>query len=291
MSDDVGLIGIGLLGSAIADRLTESGLAVIGYDSVKPQSDHVRLRPSARDVCRQCQIIIFSLPNSAIVDAVLAEVGPMLTPEHLIIDTTTGDPEDALKHRAFLAQSQTAFIEATIAGSSDLLRQGKAGIFLGGDSASLARAQPVFDILTKQCFHLGGIGAASRFKLVFNLALGLHRAVLAEALHFGQALGFDPSMTLEVLKQSPAASSVMTTKGRKMVEADYDPPQARLSQHLKDVRLMLAQAERSGIRLPLCQVHQQLLETAESLGLGASDNAAVMEAYKQAGSGSVRERE
>ncbi len=284
MSHPVGLIGVGLVGSVIADRLSESGHDVIGFDPGEPRSTQAQFADAAGSVCQQCQIVFLSLPHSGIVKSVLREVQPALTADHLIIDTTTGDPEDALSHESMLAPKGTAFVEATIAGSSDLLRKREAGIFLGGKEAAIKRAQALFDILTTRCFHLGDIGAASRFKLVFNLVLGLHRAVLAEALHFGEALGFDPSTILDLLQQSPASSGVMATKGQKMIDASYQPPQARLTQHLKDVRLMLAEAERAGIQLPLTASHRALLESAESLGYGAHDTSAVIEAYRQTGS-------
>ena len=283
MSEDdapIGVIGVGLVGAVIVDRLHACGRSVIGFDTGEPRSQNAEFVSSAAAVCQRCSIVFLSLPNSAIVDQVLGEIQSTLTPHHLLIDTTTGDPEDALAHEAMLSDTETSFIEATIAGSSDLLRRREAGIFLSGQQAAITRAQPLFEMLTTRCFPLGGIGAASRFKLVFNLVLGLHRAVLAEALHFGEALGFAPETTLEILQQSPAASGVMATKGQKMLKAAYDPPQARLTQHLKDVRLMLAEAERARIKLPLSDTHRSLLESAEALGFGTKDTSAVMEAYR-----------
>jgi 3-hydroxyisobutyrate dehydrogenase-like beta-hydroxyacid dehydrogenase len=123
------------------------------------------------------------------------------------------------------------------------------------------------------------VGTASRFKLVHNLVLGLNRAVLAEGLSFAKVLGFDPERVLEILKETPACSKVMESKGRKMVSGDR-APQARLSQHLKDVRLIVAAAEQRGLPIPLSRVHQQLLERAERLGFGDADNSAVIEAYR-----------
>ena len=146
---------------------------------------------------------------------------------------------------------------------------GKACLFL----------KPLLAAITSKHFHLGPVGTASRFKLVHNLVLGLHRAVLAEGLEFAESLGFDQEVTLEILKQTPAQSGVMETKGRRMVERDYGL-QARLSQHLKDVRLILAEAERAGTNTPLSRIHKTLLEQAEELGFGDADNSAVMEAFR-----------
>lgn len=116
-------------------------------------------------------------------------------------------------------------------------------------------------------------------KLVVNLVLGLNRAVLAEGLTFAKRLGVSQQDALKVLKAGVAYSRIMDTKGDKMISGDFTPV-ARLSQHLKDVRLMLAAAARTGQRLPLSETHRELLERAEQLGLGALDNSAVIRAIE-----------
>ena len=115
-------------------------------------------------------------------------------------------------------------------------------------------------------------------KLVSNLVLGLNRAALAEGLVFAQALGLDAEAALEVLLNSMAYSRTMDTKGRKMIAGDFRT-QARLSQHLKDVRLILAAAAEAGQVLPLSETHRRLLETAEAAGFGDADNSAVVRAF------------
>ena len=116
-------------------------------------------------------------------------------------------------------------------------------------------------------------------KLVSNLVLGLNRAALAEGLAFAEVLGLDADATLQVLQGSAAYSRQMDTKGRKMIDRDF-APQAKLSQHLKDVRLMLHAATAAGLTLTLTDAHRQLLERAEALGFGDRDNSAVVEAAR-----------
>jgi 3-hydroxyisobutyrate dehydrogenase-like beta-hydroxyacid dehydrogenase len=115
-------------------------------------------------------------------------------------------------------------------------------------------------------------------KLVLNLVLGLNRAVLAEGLCYAAAAGVDPAAALEILKAGPAYSRVMDTKGQKMLAGDFTA-EARLSQHLKDVRLILESGARAGASLPLSSVHRALLEKAEAAGFGAADNSAVIKAF------------
>ena len=134
-------------------------------------------------------------------------------------------------------------------------------------------------MVTSKFFHLGAIGTGSRFKLVHNLVLGLHRAVLAEGVVFAEKMGFGSEETLQILKETPAASGVMDTKGQRMVDRDYEV-QARLSQHLKDVHLILSEATRVGATTPLSSAHESLLQQAERLGFGQADNSAIIEAYR-----------
>jgi 3-hydroxyisobutyrate dehydrogenase-like beta-hydroxyacid dehydrogenase len=120
-------------------------------------------------------------------------------------------------------------------------------------------------------------------KLVSNLVLGLNRAALAEGLALAEALKIDLDASLEVLRGSGAYSRQMDTKGPKMVRSQYSV-QARLSQHLKDVRLMLQCSEELGLELPLTQAHRTLLEKAQLQGLGDLDNSAIFEALRARGS-------
>ena len=115
-------------------------------------------------------------------------------------------------------------------------------------------------------------------KLLTNLVLGLNRAALAEGLAFAETIGLSQETALDVLMKTMAYSRIMDTKGQKMVERDF-ATQAKLSQHLKDVRLIFEAAEAGGRELPLSAAHRQLLAEAEARGFGEADNSAVIEAY------------
>jgi 2-hydroxy-3-oxopropionate reductase len=118
-------------------------------------------------------------------------------------------------------------------------------------------------------------------KLISNLVLGLNRAALAEGLAFASAIGIDPAAALEVLKGSSAYSRAMDVKGQKMIAGDFSV-QARLSQHLKDVELMLQAARDAGQSLPLSETHRQLMQQAEACGWGDLDNSAIIKVLQGA---------
>jgi 3-hydroxyisobutyrate dehydrogenase-like beta-hydroxyacid dehydrogenase len=230
-------------------------------------------------VLASAQRVVLSLPTSDVVAQVIADCSAALRPGQIIIDTTTGQPQATARLGQQLAGRGVAYLDATIAGSSDEVRRGKAIVMAGGDRAAFAACADCFASFAAQSFHLGACGAGARTKLVVNLVLGLNRAVLAEGLALARRLQLDPATTLEVLKAGAAYSRAMDHKGEKMIHGDF-APQARLTQHLKDVRLILATGEEAGAKLPLGEVHRELLEQLEAAGLGEADNSAIIKAFE-----------
>ena len=271
---------MGLLGGAIAERLSAAEHNVLGYDkdAERPADAPANLTraPDAKAVFGAADIVVLSLPHGGIVASVLELAAPMLRLGQQVLDTTTGTPEQAESAAALVRRSQAHYVDATVAGSSQQLRAGAAAMFIGAAENELGAGRAVIDALTSRPYYLGAVGQAARFKLVHNLVLGLNRAAIAEGLRFGQAMGIAPADTLRILEQTPAASAVMQTKGHKMATRDYSP-QGLISQHLKDVRLILEQAKACGAPTPLSAVHRQILERAEARGFGEADNSAVIE--------------
>jgi 2-hydroxy-3-oxopropionate reductase len=272
--ETIGIIGVGLLGSAIAARLAKAGYTVVGYDLVP---DRRIGASSAQEVADKARTIVFCLPTSDVVAQVVA--GLELTKGAIVIDATTGEPDAMAAMGAKLATSGIDYLDATVLGSSRVVRDGRAVVMAGGRRPVFDAAMPVFKTFADRIFYMGGYGAGARMKLVANLALGLHRAVLAEALSFAHASGISPIDAMEVLKAGAAYSRVMDDKGAKMLNHDFTV-EAKLSQHLKDVRLILAAAAQKRAKVPLSQVHRQLLESLEKAGYGESDNSAIVMAYE-----------
>jgi 3-hydroxyisobutyrate dehydrogenase-like beta-hydroxyacid dehydrogenase len=272
------------MGTAVAQRLLAHGYEVRGWDIQAAQVVRFeqlggRAASHSAELFDRCPVILLSLPDSRIVSELLMQHKGTWAEGQQIIDMTTGDPRQMCELAELLRQRNATYIEASVAGSSEQLRAGEASIFLGCEAELSPAARHMLESLTKQLMKIGNVGSASRFKLVHNLVLGLHRAALAEGLVFAEALGFDPKVTLELLKRTPAFSQVMLTKGEKMVEGDYRP-QARLAQHHKDVRLMLTEAKRHSLSLPMTTIHDSLLSQAEALGFGELDNSAIIEALR-----------
>lgn len=278
----VGIIGLGLLGGAIAERLIARGYAVSGYDVSQAalsrlQAQGVAPADSIPQLFQRCERVMLSLPDSRVVAGVIDEASAEMQ-HRLVVDTTTGPPEDAIANGRKAAVSGGRYIEATVIGSSAVASQGEAVVLLGGAAADCEAATDLVDCFAGRRFHVGATGSASQAKLVVNLVLGLNRAVLAEGLQLARRCGLDPAATLEILRSGAAYSRVMDAKGRRMVEEDF-APEARLAQHHKDVRLILELAQQVAARVPLSEVHDRLLSEAESQGLGELDNSAIVRVF------------
>jgi 3-hydroxyisobutyrate dehydrogenase-like beta-hydroxyacid dehydrogenase len=279
----IGLIGVGLLGSALGERMLGAGMALVGYDRDPAASERLQrlggeAAGAASEVANRCPTIVLCLPESSVVQAVVELLGEYLSVGALVVDATTGDPDETAALALHLAGRGIGYVDATIAGSSDQARRGEAVILIGGTADDIARARPILDSWSTKQFHVGPPGSGARMKLVVNLVLGLNRAVLAEGLSLARACGLDLAAALEVLKATPAKSAAMDTKGQKMISGDFAPV-ARLAQHLKDVRLIRGLARRHGAATPLSDVHEELLARGVELGLGDADNSAIIRVF------------
>ncbi len=288
MKDKIGLVGLGLVGTAIAELLLANDFDVIGFDIDSAKCQHLKdlggnAVGSPAQVAQQVGRIILSLPDTRIVRDVVESPAGILeakTPPKYIIDTTTGDPDETIALAQRLAERQIHFLEATISGSSRQVRDKEAVFMIGGDKAAFETCSDIFQTLSEKIFYLGPSGSGSKAKLASNLILGLNRVALAEGLVFAGKLGLELKTFLEMLKTTPAYSAVMDIKGKKMLNGDFTA-ESRIRQHYKDVCLILKYAEKYRQELPLSRVHLDALEKAIEAGDGDLDNAAIIREIKR----------
>ena len=290
----VGIIGLGLVGTAIAERLLEAGQAVCGFDLKQERCEHLlscggSIAQSPAAIADSARKIVLCVFDDGDIERVLWDEGGVMSNAlrpQVIISTTTSDPDRVVETARRAAAVGVPFLDATISGTSVQVRKRDSVMMVGGDPACAAACADLFGILAKQWFHVGESGAGARAKLVINLVLGLNRAALGEGLAFAERMGLDAAALMDVLKASAAYSQVMDIKGDKMLKRDYTA-QGRLRQHAKDVQLILAQAKRLGMRLPMSGVHDSLLQQAIADGDGDIDNAAVVEVIRRQSFGTI----
>lgn len=277
----VAIVGLGLVGSALAQRLLAAGFGVSGFD-LREEARAALAAQGGRPVGSLYELsgnacVLLAVFNTGDVLAVLEGPGGLLSTPGLatVIDCSTGDPDALQALAARLKARGVSFIEAPLSGSSRQIAAGEATLLLGGEAEAITHNEAVLAAIAGKRMHVGGAGMGARAKLATNLVLGLNRAVLAEGMVFAESMGISPEQFLALVLASPASSGAAQAKGQMMVSGDFTP-QSRIRQHLKDVRLMVDTAAASGLSLPLSQAHAALMQAAVEAGDGDLDNAAII---------------
>ncbi len=283
----LGIVGLGLLGSAVAGRLRACGHDVVGYDLVAEKGKSLvelggRAAPSAEAVAKSAEAVCVVLPSLASVEAVvlgprgLAASGPAGA---TIIQMSTISP--ALTER--LAREVTArglaFLDCPISGTSAMVAQGEGIIFVGGERSVFARWRPVLETILPRAVFIGAAGQAMVLKLVANLLVALHSAAAAEALLLARQAGLDLGLVLDVLTKSAATSRMLEVRGP-LIARDEFPPQMKLDLFMKDLHLIQEAARSVGAPLPLTDVAERLYAAAMEAGHGGADLSVVVKAIE-----------
>jgi 3-hydroxyisobutyrate dehydrogenase-like beta-hydroxyacid dehydrogenase len=290
MSDPVGIVGLGLMGSVLARRLVAAGFSVVGYDTDAAKNDGLvalggRAAASIGDLAQQANPIALAVFDTDQVEEVVE--GPILgalgeRSGKIVMCTSTCDPDRIAALAKRVAARGLRFLETPVSGTSEQVRRGEGVGLIGGDPKVAAEVSGVLDAIFPTRFHVGGPGDGGRAKLAVNLILGLNRVALAEGLVFATRLGLDPQAFLDIARGSAAYSQVMDTKGAKMAASDF-APEGRARQTLKDVHLMLDQAARCSQHLPLLEVHRDVLAACVAAGEGDLDNSVVINEIRRRG--------
>jgi 3-hydroxyisobutyrate dehydrogenase-like beta-hydroxyacid dehydrogenase len=284
----IGVLGLGLVGSALARRLA-GAYTVLGFDV-----DASRLalldaqcagssRTSVAHLAADCDCLLVAVFDDAQLRAVVAGILAASSRRvALVICITTALPATLREVGDLCQGAGLAFVEAPISGSSTKIAAGEGRMFVGGSPADIESATPLLDAITPHRQVIGPVGRASAAKLATNLVLGLNRAALAEGMALAESLGIERARYLELLLDSAATSRAAQEKGPMMVADHYAPPVATVAQHAKDVGLMLALGQETGQALPMSELHMEILQRSIERGDAALDNAAVIRVWRPA---------
>jgi L-threonate 2-dehydrogenase len=274
----VGMIGLGLMGTALAARLIDADIPVVGFDidPAKRKSFAGAPATSAAEVMARCRTAVIAVFNGEQVEAVLDGFRNAGLAD-LVICTTTCAPHEIVKLSNLAAQLHLRFVEAPISGTSAEVRAGSAMALIAGEDATIDAASAALNILCPRQTRAGKIGDAARTKLAINLVLQNNRAALAEGIAFAENMGLDGPAFLASLRESAAYSRVMDTKAQKMLARDFSA-QWHIAQTLKDAELILEEARRTKQHLPMTLVQADLLRAAINLAGPEADSAAIIEA-------------
>ena len=216
----VGVVGIGLVGLALVERLRAARIKIVGYDIDPARCEALRgtssiVAPSAGDVFAACDNVVLALPDGGRTAEVVREALPQIRAGSLLVDCGTSDPDQTVALAVRLAARGVRLVDAPLSGSSQQVREGTAVMMIGGDRDSCDALEPVLAAIASRRFLLGPPGSGARAKLATNLLLGLNRAALAEALVFAQALSLDLPTFLDLVRATPAYSRAVDARARR----------------------------------------------------------------------------
>jgi 2-hydroxy-3-oxopropionate reductase len=291
----IGIVGVGLLGSAVASRLLEAGYEVVAHDVRPEQVNALRDRglAAAASIAEVAERVAGTGNDRGVVFTIL----PSLDAVRAVVHGRGGLTECARRGTAIaqmstispvlareLADAATAaglgFLDTPISGTSSMVVRGDCTIFVGGDLDVAETCRPAFDAIARRTVHVGPVGTASLAKLATNLLVGLNTVAVAEALVLGAKGGLDPARLLDILRESAAGSRMLDVRGPLMVSHRFEP-QMKVDLFLKDFKLMLEEGARLGVPLPLTSLAQQLCTATSATGHGLEDIAAVVTTFEQ----------
>jgi L-threonate 2-dehydrogenase len=280
----VGIVGLGLLGSAVAARLRAAGREVVGHDVVAERQRAVeaiggRAAASAAEVAETADPICIVLPSlAAVEDVVLGARGLAAAARgRTVVQMSTISPALTERLARECAARGVGFLDCPISGTSAMVAHGDGIIFVGGDHAVYERWRPMLETILPRAIHVGVAGQAMVLKLVANLLVAVHSAAAAEALSMVERAGLDVPQALELLGSSAATSRMLEVRGPLIAKRDF-PAQMKLDLFMKDLHLIREAAATLGAPVPLTDVAERLYAAAQAAGHGAEDLAVVVTA-------------
>ncbi len=281
----IGLVGVGLLGTAVAGRLLKAGHRVVGFDIAPDRGRTLiamggEVAASARAVALASEAVCTLLPTLAAVEsAILGPDGVAAAgkPGQVVIQMSTISPALSVRLAAESRARSLDFLDCPVSGTSGVVARGEGMLFVGGERRVFERWRPLLEAMLPRAVYIGAAGQAMVLKLVANLLVGLHSAAAAEALHLARQAGLDPAVALEVLTGSAAGSRMLDIRGPLMVRGEY-PAQMKLDLFLKDLHLIQDAAAAAGAALPLTDTAERLYAAAAETGHGKEDLAVVLTA-------------
>jgi L-threonate 2-dehydrogenase len=283
----VGVVGLGLLGGAVAARLLAAGHAVVGFDVARERVAALEARggkgaESALAVTRAADAVLTLLPSLASVEEVVLGSGGLITaarPDQPIVQMSTISPALTERLAGALAARGLAFLDCPVSGTSSMVERGDGILFVGGDRALYDRWRPVLEAILPRAVYIGRPGQAMVLKLIANLLVALNSAAAAEALNMARRAGLDLGVALDVLAKSAASSRMLEVRGPMMVR-DAFPAQMKLDLFMKDLHLIQAAAGAVGAPVPLTDVAERLYAAAMAAGHHQEDLSVVIRALR-----------
>ena len=286
MDKTVGIIGLGIMGGAIARNLVERGWRVIGFDTdaakrAELAAAGVTIADDVAQVTRDASIVMTSLPTPAAVEKVAQAIADSKQTPRIVIELSTLTLADKLRFEAILKQAGHVALDCPLSGTGAQAKMRDLIVYASGDSAAIARCAALFADFAKQSADLGAFGNGSRMKFVANHLVAIHNVATAEAMILAERAGLDPKMVVDMVGPGAGGSRMFQMRAPMMVEGVYEPATMKVSTWKKDMAIIAEFAEDVGCATPLFTLTQPVYTEAMAMGLGDQDTAAVFEVLKK----------
>lgn len=278
----VGVIGVGVMGSAMARHLLDAGFRVVGFDVEPARLAELTSRggtaaTSYGQVVTEADLVIMSLPSVAAFDDVVAGIAAASPQRGLAVaDTSTLFPEVKEQGREALARSGVTLLDCTLSGTGGQAQTKDVVVYASGDAAAVERFGPVFEAFSRAWHNVGEFGAGSKVKLVANLLVAIHNVAAAEALVLAGKAGLDLATVVDLIGAGAGTSRMFEVRGPGMASGDYGVG-IRTVTFQKDVEIIAAFAREHGAAVPLFAAAAQLYSAAVGQGRGDQDTACVFD--------------
>jgi len=289
MAEQIGFVGLGIMGKPMAINLVKAGNAVTVYDAFSSAAmDEVvaagaTAASSSTDVAQKCDVTVVMVPDGPDSEAVVLGENGLLdgaSAGDLIVDMSSIAPSYSQSIHAACAEKGVNFLDAPVSGGEPFAISGDLAIMVGGGANDFERAKPLFDVTGKSSVLCGEIGAGNVTKLANQIVVGANIHALAEALVLATKAGVNPETVFDAIKGGLAGSNVMNAKGPMMFERNFDPG-FRVELHYKDINNAMQTANALDLPLQVTSNLQQVLAALMEWGKGKNDHSAILHYVEQ----------
>jgi putative dehydrogenase len=286
MDKSVGIVGLGIMGGAIARNLVDRGWHVIGFDIDAARRDElaqagVIIAGNAVQVARDAPIVMTSLPSPAAVDQVALEIANSGHSRRIVVELSTLSLADKLRFEATLTKAGHIALDCPLSGTGAQAKNRDLVVYASGDSEAIAQCGGLFSDFAKQSADLGRFGNGSRMKFIANHLVAINNVAAAEAMILAQRAGLDPKMVVDMVGPGAGGSRMFQLRAPMMVEGVYEPATMKVSIWKKDMAIIAEFAKDVGCETPLFTLTQPVYSEAMAMGLGDQDTASVFEVLKK----------
>jgi len=282
----VGFIGLGIMGTPMAEHLIKAGHEVYLYSIPNIPGSLVeaggKACASGKEVAGNADIIITMVPDTPHVAAALFDadgVAEGLSPGKIVVDMSSISPVETKKFAERINALGCEYIDAPVSGGEVGARAASLTIMAGGSEAAFDRVRPLLQLMGKNITLVGGNGAGQTCKVANQIIVALNIEAVGEALLFASKMGADPARVRQALMGGFASSRILEVHGERMVKRTFDPG-FRIELHQKDLNLALSSARAIGVALPNTATAQELFNTCAAHGGKGWDHSAMVRALE-----------